>query len=534
MSAASVSGGHVTERRGARPLAPAPGLRVFSFNGRTLAHVSAVPLPFVSLGDALARALDSFAGGRTVDAVADEAGLAPGRPQAAFALFVGALTRAGVLQDPETPDPIHELCPDGRRTASLYLFPTNRCNLGCVYCYASSGPAGGPPLSEHDAAVAIDRFFDDLAPEVAHVSLSFHGGGEPTVALPLMRAAWQRFRERADQLGLRAHGSTITNGAFGKRVRSFLSEPGIDVLFSFDGPRQEAQRPTAGGQDSRARVVENMRALAVAGKRTRARATLTHEGLDSFTALVEDAAELEITQLQVEPASVVGRGATAIDGPPEPLAFAEAYLDAFRLGLRLGVRVSTAAFNIIRVGDGRYCGAVRSLRGITPDGFVSACVEATRGEDAAHNPFIVGRVDEPGRRLELREDKIASLRSRTGESLPHCRTCYMVDTCAGGCMSRALAQTGTIHARDERNCVVTRRVNPELAADLAEGRLLPDAGWLPFSSSLTEAETGRPGMEGRLVALVPPFARRAWLANPDRRPFVPTRRGAPTWFQLVT
>jgi radical SAM protein with 4Fe4S-binding SPASM domain len=277
-----------------------------------------------------------------------------------------------------------------------------------------------------------------------------------------------------------------------------------------------------------------MRALAVAGKRTRARATLTHEGLDSFTALVEDAAELEITQLQVEPASVVGRGGTAIDGPPEPLAFAEAYLDAFRLGLRLGVRVSTAAFNIIRVGDGRYCGAVRSLRGITPDGFVSACVEATRGEDAAHNPFIVGRVDEPGRRLELWEDKIDSLRSRTGESLPHCRTCYMVDTCAGGCMSRALAQTGTIHARDERNCVVTRRVNPELAADLAEGRLLPDAGWLPFSSSLTEAETGRPGMEGRLVALVPPFARRAWLANPDRRPFVPTRRGAPTWFQLVT
>ena len=94
-------------------------------------------------------------------------GLAPGRPQAAFTLFVGALERAGVLQDPETPDPIHELCPDGRRTASLYLFPTNRCNLGCVYCYASSGPAGGPPLSEHDAAVAIDRFFDDLAPEVA-------------------------------------------------------------------------------------------------------------------------------------------------------------------------------------------------------------------------------------------------------------------------------------------------------------------------------------------------------------------------------
>jgi uncharacterized protein len=506
---------------------------MFSFNGRELAHVSAVPLPFASLGDGLARALASFADGRTVDAVADEAGLAPGGPRTSFARFVGALERAGVLHDAQTSEPIHSLRPDARRNASLFLFPTNRCNLGCVYCYASSGPAGGPPLSEHDAAIAVDRFFDGLRPEVADVSLIFHGGGEPTVALPVMQSSWRRFRGLADERGLRAHGSTITNGAFGRQARSFLSEPGIDVLFSFDGPRQAAQRPTAGGRDSRARVIENMRALAAAGKRTRARATLTREGLVSFGALVEDAAELGIAALQVEPASVVGRGGTALDGPPEPLAFAEAYLEAFRLGLQLGVRVTTAAFNIIRIGDGRHCGAVRSLRAVTPDGFVSSCVEATRGDDAADNPFIVGRVDRSGDRLEVWQHKVDALRSRTGESLPHCRTCYMVDTCAGGCMSRALAQTGTIHARDEHNCVVTRRVNPELAADLAEGRLVPEAGWLPFSSSLTEVETGRHGMEGRLVALVPQFARRAWLANAGRRPFIPTPRGAPTWFQLA-
>jgi uncharacterized protein len=511
----------------------APGLRFFSWNGRTQVHVSAVPLPYVSLGDALARALSSFAGGRTIDGVADESGLAPGRPRAAFSRFVEALGRAGVLQDPERPDPIHALRPDGRRAASLYLFPTNRCNLGCVYCYASSGPAGGPPLSEEDAALAIDRFFDDLEPEVEGVSLTFHGGGEPTVALPVMQSAWRRFRAHAERLGLRVRGSSITNGAFGKQAREFLSGPGLEVMFSFDGPRQAAQRPTAAGRDSRARVVENMRALAAAGKRTTARATLTREGVASFRALVADAAELEIGDIQVEPASVVGRGATTVDGPPEPLEFAEAYLDAFRLGLRLGVRVSTAAFNIIRVGDGAYCGAVRSLRGVTPDGFVSACVEATKGKDAERNPFIVGRIDRMGRRLDLWDDKVASLRSRTGESLPHCRTCYMVDTCAGGCMSRALAQSGTIHARDEHNCVITRRINPELAADLAEGRLDPESGWLPFSSSLTEKETGRSGMDGRLVALVPTFAQRAWLAAPDRRPFVPTPLGGPTWFRVA-
>lgn len=517
----------------ARQLALAPGARLFSWNGRVQVHVSAVPLPFASLGDPLARALGSFEGGRTLEAVAEEAGVAPGAPRAALARFLGALERAGVLHDPERPDPIHELRPDARRAANLFLFPTNRCNLGCVYCYASSGPAGGPPLAEDDAALAIDRFFEELGSEVTHVALNFHGGGEPTVALPVMRSSWRRFQAHAEHRGLAVRGTTITNGAFGKQGREFLSEPGIDVMFSFDGPRQAVQRPTAGGLDSRARVVENMRALQAAGKRTLARATLTREGVGAFRALVDDAAELGIAELQVEPASVVGRGATTSDGPPEPLEFAEAYLDAFRHGLRRGVRVGTAAFNIIRVGDGAYCGAVRSLRGVTPDGYLSACVEATRGQDAARNPFIVGRLDRDGRRVELWNDKVTALRSRTGDSLPHCRSCYMVDTCAGGCMSRALAQSGTIHARDEHNCVVTRRINPELAADLAEGRLVPEPGWLPFSSTLSEAESGRPGMEGRVVALVPPFARRAWLSEPKRRPLFPVPPSAPAWFQLT-
>ena len=89
----------------------------------------------------------------------------------------------------------------------------------------------------------------------------------------------------------------------------------------------------------------------------------------------------------------------------------------------------------------------------------------------------------------------------------------MVDTCAGGCMSRALAQTGTIHARDEHNCVVTRRINPELAPTSRRAGSSPT----PAGSLQLDADRGRDGpagMEGRLVALVPPFARRAWLADP--------------------
>jgi hypothetical protein len=89
-----------------------------------------------------------------------------------------------------------------------------------------------------------------------------------------------------------------------------------------------------------------------------------------------------------------------------------------------------------------------------------------------------------------------------------------------------------IHARDEHHCVISRRVNPEVAADLADGGLVPDRGWLPFSASLAERDTGVPGLEGRVDALVPSFARTAWLGDPARRPFLPVPAGAPTWFRL--
>jgi hypothetical protein len=47
-------------------------------------------------------------------------------------------------------------------------------------------------------------------------------------------------------------------------------------------------------------------------------------------------------------------------------------------------------------------------------------------------------------------------------------------------------------------------------------------------------ETGAAkGSTGRLVALVPTFARQAWLADPARPPLLPVRRNAPAWFQLA-
>lgn len=462
------------------------------------------------------RALDAFAEPRRPIEV-----LGPYRDQR-DEYFWTLLRRAGILLDAEAPDPIHGVRLDESRSASLMLYPTNSCNLRCVYCYATSGPGAGPRLGQGHADLAIDDFFAGLDARVRLVSLAFHGGGEPTTNFPVMLASWERFRRRADQAGLRATVRTISNGTFGPAVLRHLVEPEWSVLISYDGPRQAVQRPTAADRDSRDRVVANLRALREAGKRVTTRATLTRDGLDRMRDVVDDAAEIGIHNVQVEPASIVGRGANLLDGPPDPVDFAGAFLDSFRYALTVGVELTTSAWSHLRVGDGRYCGAITGTRAVTPDGFVSACTEATAADDSG-DPFIVGRVDEGRRRLEIWPVREQTLQSRVGYSLPHCQHCYMVDTCGGGCASKARAQTGDAMDRDEVNCVASRLVNPAIMADLADGRLLADSGWQPF---------GTTSSVGSIVGLVPAYARGVWNAYPDRRPFLVAGRADPMFVHL--
>ncbi len=507
-----------------RPLVLSSRLRTFAVNGRAYAHLSAAPLTYLAVSPSLLELLREFSQPRYL---ADLAGVGlSGADQRFFTM----LHRTGVLVDAESPDPVHALQTSAQRSRTLLLYPTTSCNLRCVYCHATSGPEAGPQLSHAQATQAVDDFFDALDDRVRFVTLGFHGGGEPTTHFDVMLTAWERFQQRARQGGRIASVQTITNGVFGRTVLDTLRKPEWRVVVSYDGPRQGAQRPTATERDSRARVVANLRALREAGKIVVTRATLTRDGLDSLRALVDDAAEIGIHRVQVEPASIVGRGANLCDGPPDPLAFAEAFLDAFRYGLRAGVQLSTSAWSHPRVGNGRYCAAISGTRALTPDGFLSACTEVGDGSHP-DDPFIVGR-QPVGQPLELWSAREAYLQSRIGYDLPACRDCYMVDTCAGGCASRARAQSGHIHDRDERHCLMSRWINPRLMADLADGRLLPDPGWQPMAAELDGSTSALAGITGRLVALVPPFARSRWNADPDRRPVFLPPKDAPCFFHL--
>jgi sulfatase maturation enzyme AslB (radical SAM superfamily) len=167
-------------------------MRFFSHAGREYTHASAVPLTYLSLSPEGRRWLETY---RTPQIAS---------PRIGDEAFLLALHRAGVLRDPEHADPIHDLMPATDQVATLYLYPTNSCNLRCIYCYATSGPGAGPRLSPDHARMAVDDFFDTLNERVRLVELRFHGGGEPTTNFAVMAASWEQFQQRAHAAGVNA------------------------------------------------------------------------------------------------------------------------------------------------------------------------------------------------------------------------------------------------------------------------------------------------------------------------------------------
>lgn len=497
-------------------------LRTFEVDGRSYAHASQVPLSCLSASPGLMTLLRRFARpGKLSDIMGCE-------PTDADVKFFSMLHRVGILLDADKPDPLHTMSLNRSAVSSLLLYPTSVCNLRCVYCHAASGAKAGAKMSPEYACAAVDTFFQSLDQQAKSVALIFHGGGEPTTNVRVMTASWERFSRIADERKLPAFAQTITNGVFGTEVLRLLQEPDWRVTLSYDGVRQNAQRRTTANRDTRAVVIANLRALRDSGKTLSTRATLTRDGLLSMRELVDDAREIGISRVQVEPSSRVGRGADLPDGPPDPEAFATSFLDAFYHALRSGVALSTSAWSHIRVGDGRYCGAITGNRGVTPDGFLSACTEVCDGS-VPEDPFIVG-VQRMNQRPEIWPEREEELQRRVGYQMPQCRSCFMVDTCAGGCASRARARSGDIRSRDEAHCTMARQINARLMADLADGKLLPDIGWQPVTAELEATRSAHPGVTGRLVALVPPFARSRWNADVNRRPFFPLDKNARRFF----
>ncbi len=225
---------------------------------------------------------------------------------------------------------------------SLTLFLTTACNLRCTYCYASAGETPTKFMSLDVAKRGIDFVIANAVRRgVQQISITYHGGGEPTVNWRVMCDSLAYARERAGAQGLGVRATTASNGVLSEQQLDWLVANVDGASLSFDGlpSAHDRHRLTVLGQGSSERVMRTMRRFDAAGFSYGVRVTVTRDQISSLPDSVEFiCANFRPQRIQVEPAYQMGRWREA------PSAETEEFIAAFRAAQLRARAVTTYSF----------------------------------------------------------------------------------------------------------------------------------------------------------------------------------------------
>lgn len=339
--------------------------------------------------------------------------------------FMGADEPPLIDDAPLPPPPIH----------ALSLAVAQKCNLGCVYCYAQQGEFGGQAknMSLATANRAVDLLLSQ-AGDGGKATLAFLGG-EPLANRPVVQAVTQRAAEIASRRGIAVSFSITTNGTLLSEADAIFFEAyGFAVTVSLDGSRDthDRLRPYKSGAGSFDRIMRNLRPLLLhqRGMQVSARITVTPENLDLRRTL-DDFVAAGFHSVGFSPmlSAPSGRGEMQTD---DLVRMLDGMLDcgrAFEQRLVAGERYPfdnmVNAMREIHRGTHRPypCGAGAGYLGVSADGELAACHRFVG--DAAGAMGTIAGVD--------RERQARWLDQRHVHRQAPCTECWARYLCGGGC-----------------------------------------------------------------------------------------------------
>lgn len=209
-----------------------------------------------------------------LDAAQVEAALAGRHPAAAIRAAVAEIeaARAGEGLFATARPPLAEIAWSaedddayGHGLRHLVLEVTEACNLRCHYClHGSSRPdvrPHGTAVMAVETALAALTYFADHCDRADEPCVSFYGG-EPTLALPVVRAVLAEARRHAAWPRL-TFALDTNAAALGDQVIELIAAEGLRVQISLDGPASlhDRHRRDAAGHGTHAQVEAAVRRL---------------------------------------------------------------------------------------------------------------------------------------------------------------------------------------------------------------------------------------------------------------------------------
>jgi len=364
------------------------------------------------------------------------------------------------------PQAIRNLKSDHKITLSL----TNKCNLRCVYCYAETG-LDFTTIPWEVAQDAIDYIIaETLESGDKHFSITFHGGGEATVELKLLRRCVEYALEIAQKNDLVANFSAVTNATLiTSEIAQWMKEVGFTHLtVSLDGVKEvnDLQRPRADGTGSFDGVLEGIRNLQSVELKFSLRSTVTNLGVCRMTEFVEFVAEEIFPHggtIHFEPMSLCGR-ATDATLTTDAALFLENYISTKRKGGALDVKV-TCSMDTFKQEKKRFCGAnYCTMFCVSPAGRVSACSRVTKVTDAGADLFFYAD-HVPDTHTFVVNDTQRERVLAHGALPGKCETCFARWNCQGDC---PIARYAYANHHEQSCIIITELLRQALLEELAK------------------------------------------------------------------
>jgi uncharacterized protein len=357
------------------------------------------------------------------------------------------MTRPAIMRDdgPEPAPSVHAA--SGRHPFAAVIKPTDRCNMGCRYCYAthrSLVQAMNPGVLE-----AVIAKVPLLAGPGRPLHFIWHGGE------PLLLG--QGFFERVVTLqekhcrGRTYDNCVQTNGTLltGALVR-FFARRGFSVSLSLDGPVQfhDGNRCFPDGRGSHRQVLRAIDRLRQAGQLVGAVAVLTRQSAAQVEKLYHFMKQTGV-QYRVNPVIAPTNADPEMQISPEEYGSAmqqlfdlwffdndPPHIDPIQIAV--GNLISPSVW-----GCDCRSGCARDVLAINPDGKVYPC-----GQLAGHPEFAFGNILDDSPAEILRAPMARRIRKRPVVMRKMCSSCEFVPICNGGCMASAWLRNGSVEARD--------------------------------------------------------------------------------------
>ena len=343
---------------------------------------------------------------------------------------------------------------------SINLLIAQRCNLRCTYCYGGGGEYGeAGMMSEETALRAVDWLLEQSGDNEL-VSVSFFGG-EPLLALPLLKKVTAHLRETAAAAGKRANFAVATNGVLlDDEALAWFKENGFRLLVGFDGPPeiQDRNRPLRDGSPSSAAFLESARRITeVMPEEANFRATVLKS--EELPAVVEHMADVSPGAYQTAFAAGCvsdDEAGEALPSPADAIPYMEECVAAFLAAVQRGdedeVRRWARWLDFGRALDmlrpqrprGGHCGVGRVMAAVASDGTIYAC-----------HRFVGSPEHRIGDVWHGLGDRSVFVDKPTFRQEP-CRSCWAGNWCIGGCLQYNYTRTGDMFLPPEDNCLWTK------------------------------------------------------------------------------